>query len=276
MNSQKIQADNPRNQDGIGEQELLVVSVGTAQAQTRLTLGAIEDSMENAFPQFTVRRCFSNQTILNRIKQREGISIDNVEEALRRAQANGVRKLVIQPTHMMDGLEYRKVVTEAARHSDSFGSLAIGAPLLTSDKDFEVVADTLVSCTSSYHDGRTAVCFMGHGTEAASNEVYARMQKLLSDRGWSHYFIGTMEAHPTAEDVLAMVKSGNYRRVVLRPLMIVSGGHIQNHMAGDQNQSWKRIFEGAGYAVICQQQGLGDLAPIRELLAAHARAVMQE
>ena len=274
MNSQKIQADNPRNQDGIGEQELLVVSVGTAQAQTRLTLGAIEDSMANAFPQFTVRRCFSNQTILNRIKQREGISIDNVEEALRRAQANGVRKLVIQPTHMMDGVEYRKVVTEAAKYQDSFSSLSIGAPLLTSDEDFRSVADALVSSTAAYNDGETAICFMGHGTEAVSNEVYARMQKLLWDSGWAHYFIGTMEAVPTGEEVLAMVKSGNYSRVLLRPMMIVAGGHVNHHMAGEEAGSWKQIFQSAGYEVVCQVHGLGELEAIQNLLINHARAAM--
>ena len=270
------QADNPRNQDGIVEKELLVVSVGTAQSQTRLTIGAIEDTMAKAFPQFTVRRCFTNQTILDRIKQRDGVAIDNVQEALRRAEANGVRKLVIQPTHMMDGLEYRKMVTEAAEYSNSFGSLSIGDPLLTSDKDFQIVADTLVSCTSFYHDEVTAVCFMGHGTEAASNEVYAKMQNLLWDIGRKNYFIGTMEAPPTVQDVLSMVKAGNYRRVVLRPLMIVSGGHVNHHMAGTQTNSWKRIFERAGYEVVCIQQGLGDLEPIRQLLTEHTRAAIKE
>ena len=275
MDAYKASTDNPRNQDGIGENELLIISVGTSAPEIRrLTIGAIEATMEKAFPEYAVRRGFTNQTIIGRIKHREGISIDNAGEALARAAANGVRNLVIQPTHMMDGVEYRKVVTEAAKYQNSFSSLSIGAPLLTSDVDFRSVADALVSSTAAYNDGETAICFMGHGTEAASNEVYARMQKLLWDSGWAHYFIGTMEAAPTGEDVLAMVKSGNYSRVLLRPMMIVAGGHVNHHMAGEEAGSWKQIFQNAGYEVVCQVCGLGELEAIQNLLINHARAAM--
>ena len=275
MDAYKASTDNPRNQDGIGENELLIISVGTSAPEIRrLTIGAIEATMEKAFPEYAVRRGFTNQTIIGRIKHREGISIDNAGEALARAAANGVRNLVIQPTHMMDGVEYRKVVTEAAKYQNSFSSLSIGAPLLTSDEDFRSVADALVSSTAAYNDGETAICFMGHGTEAASNEVYARMQKLLWDSGWAHYFIGTMEAAPTGEDVLAMVKSGNYSRVLLQPMMIVAGGHVNHHMAGEEAGSWKQIFQNAGYEVVCQVRGLGELEAIQNLLINHARAAM--
>ena len=275
MDAYKASTDNPRNQDGIGENELLIISVGTSAPEIRrLTIGAIEATMEKAFPEYAVRRGFTNQTIIGRIKHREGISIDNAGEALARAAANGVRNLVIQPTHMMDGVEYRKVVTEAAKYQNTFPSLSIGAPLLTSDEDFRIVADALVSSTAAYDNGETAICFMGHGTEAASNEVYARMQKLLWDSGWAHYFIGTMEAAPTGEDVLAMVKSGNYSRVLLRPMMIVAGGHVNHHMAGEEAGSWKQIFQNAGYEVVCQVHGLGELEAIQNLLINHARAAM--
>ena len=275
MDARKMPTDNPRNQNGIGENELLVISVGTSAPEIRrLTIGAIEAAIENAFPEYTVRRGFTNQTIICRIKHREGISIDNAGEALARAAANGVKNLVIQPTHMMDGVEYRKVVTEAAKYQNSFSSLSIGAPLLTSDEDFRSVADALVSSTAAYNDVETAICFMGHGTEAVSNEVYARMQKLLWDSGWAHYFIGTMEAAPTGEDVLAMVKSRNYSRVLLRPMMIVAGGHVNHHMAGEEAGSWKQIFQSAGYEVVCQVHGLGELEAIQNLLINHARAAM--
>ena len=277
MDAYKASTDNPRNQDGIGENELLIISVGTSAPEIRrLTIGAIEATMEKAFPEYAVRRGFTNQTIIGRIKHREGISIDNAGEALARAAANGVRNLVIQPTHMMDGVEYRKVVTEAAKYQNSFSSLSIGAPLLTSDEDFRVVADALVSSTAAYDDGKTAICFMGHGTEAASNEVYARMQKLLWDSGWAHYFIGTMEAAPTGEDVLAMVKTRNYSRVLLRPMMIVAGGHVNHHMAGKEAGSWKQIFQSAGYEVVCQVHALGELEAIQNLLIDHARAAIEK
>ena len=277
MNPQTThQADNPRNQDGIGEKELLVVSFGTSYLNScRLTIGAIEDALEKAFPGYDLRRSFTSQMIINHLKRRDGISIDNVTQALDRAVSNGVKNLVIQPTHIMDGFEYQKLVTVANRYQDAFLSLSIGTPLLTSDEDFQIVADALAASVAAYDDEKTAICFMGHGTEAASNEVYARMQKLLWDSGWAHYFIGTMEAAPTAEDILAMVKTGNYSRVLLQPMMIVAGGHVNHHMAGEGSDSWKHIFESAGYEVVCQVRGLGELEAVRNLLVKHAQAAME-
>lgn len=266
-------ADDPRNQDGIGEKELLVTSFGTSYPDScRLTIGAIENAMEAAFPEYAVRRCFTSQMIINHIKRRDGISIDNVTQALDRAKANGVRHLVIQPTHMMNGLEYHKVVREAARYRSAFASLTIGAPLLTSDQDFRIVADALVSAAGAHDDGATAICFMGHGTEAAANEVYDKMQKVLLDSGRRNYFIGTVEASPALEDVLARVKAGNYRRVLLQPMMIVAGDHANHDMASDEAGSWKHSFESAGYEVICEVYGLGELKAIQDLLVQHAEA----
>ncbi len=277
MNAYTLPTSNPRNQDDIGPNELLVVSVGTTYPdKCRLTIGAIEEAMEKAFPEYAVRRGFTGQKIIDRIKHRDGIFIDNAGEALARAAANGVKNLVIQPTHMMDGLEYQKIIREAEKYQKSFTSLSVGASLLSSDEDFRTVAGAMVSSTAAYNDGETAICFMGHGTEAASNEVYARMQKLLHDSGWAHYFIGTMEAAPTAEEVLAMVKTGNYRRVLLRPMMIVAGGHVNQHMAGERSDSWKQLFQSAGYEVICEVRGLGELEAIQNLLIGHARAAMEK
>lgn len=268
--------DNPRNQDGIGENELLVISFGTSYNENRrLTIGAIEDAMEKAFQNYSVRRGFTSQIIIDRVKKRDGISIDNVCEALARAAANGVKNLVIQPTHMMDGLEYHDMVQEAAQFEGTFSSIAIGAPLLTSDEDFLAVANTLVESTASYDDGNTAICFMGHGTEAASNGVYARMQQVLRSIGKENYFIGTVEAVPSVENVLTVVQRGNYARVLLQPMMIVAGDHANNDMAGEGKDSWKGIFESAGYQVECQVLGLGELEAIQQLLVKHAQAAME-
>ena len=275
MDARKMPTDNPRNRNGTGQNELLVISVGTSYPdKCRLTIGAIEAAMEKAFPEYTVCRGFTNQTIISRIKHQDGISIDNTGEALARAAANGVRNLVIQPTHMMDGVEYRKVVTEAVKYQGSFSSLSIGAPLLTSDEDFRSVADALVSSTAAYNDGETAICFMGHGTEAAANEVYEKMQKKLTDSGRDNYFIGTVEAVPTVEKVLSLVKAGNYKRVLLQPMMIVAGDHANNDMAGEEEGSWKHIFESAGYEVVCQVHGLGELEAIQNLFVKHAEAAI--
>ena len=277
QNAQPVcQTDNPRNQDGIGEKELLVVSFGTSCLDScRLTIGAIEVALEKAFPEYDLRRSFTSQMIINRIQHRDGISIDNVTQALDRAVSNGVKHLVIQPTHIMDGLEYQKLVKEAARYQDAFVSLSLGAPLLTSDEDFRIVAGALTAATAAYDDGATAICFMGHGTEAAANEVYERMQKELADSGRDNYFIGNVEAAPTVEKVLSLVKAGNYKRVLLQPMMIVAGDHANNDMAGEEEGSWKRIFESAGYEVVCQVHGLGELEAIQNLFAEHTKAAVQ-
>ena len=277
QNAQPVcQTDNPRNQDGIGEKELLVVSFGTSYLDScRLTIGAIENALEKAFPEYDLRRSFTSQMIINHIQRRDGISIDNVTQALDRAVSNGVKHLVIQPTHMMDGFEYQKLVKETARYQDAFVSLSIGAPLLTSDEDFRIVAGALTAATAAYDDGATAICLMGHGTEAAANEVYERMQKELADSGRDNYFIGTVEAAPTAEKVLSLVKAGNYKRVLLQPMMIVAGDHANNDMAGEEEGSWKRIFESAGYEVVCQVHGLGELEAIQNLFAEHTKAAVQ-
>ena len=264
--------DDPRNADGIGETELLVVSFGTSYNDNRrLTIGAIEGALEAAFPDYAVRRGFTSQIIIDHVKSRDGEIIDNVGEALDRAVENGVKTLVVQPTHLMNGYEYTDLVNELAEYADAFEKVAVGEPLLTSDEDFAAVMQAIVEATAEYDDGETAICFMGHGTEADSNGVYAKMQQCLSDAGYANYFVGTVEAEPTLEDVLAAVGAGEYKKVVLRPLMIVAGDHANNDMAGDEEDSWKSAFEAAGYEVTCEIKGLGELEAIQQLLVAHAQ-----
>lgn len=267
--------DNPRNADGIGEDELMVVSFGTSfNDSRRLTIGGIEAALEKAFPDWSVRRGFTSQIIIDHVKSRDGEDIDNVKQALDRATANKVKRLVVQPTHLMHGFEYNDLVDEVAQYGDAFEKIAIGEPLLTSDDDYERVAKAIVEATTSYDDGKTAIVFMGHGTEAESNVVYAQMQKVLSDLGAEHYYIGTVEATPSLDDVIAQVKQGSYTRVVLEPLMIVAGDHANNDMAGEDPESWKSQFEAAGYEVECVLRGLGELEPIQQLFIEHAQAVM--
>ena len=267
--------DDPRNGDEIGDKELLVVSFGTSYNDSRrLTIGAIESALQEAFPDWSVRRAFTSQIIIDHVEKRDGVVIDNVKQALDRAVANGVKTLVVQPTHLMHGYEYTDLVEELATYADAFDAIAVGEPLLNSDEDFQAVAYAVMEATKEYDDGRTAICFMGHGTEADSNEVYARMQELFRKDGYDHYYIGTVEAEPSVEDVLALVQAGSYDRVVLRPLMIVAGDHANNDMAGDEPDSWKSVFEAAGYEVTCVVEGLGQLEAVRSILVEHAAAVI--
>ena len=264
--------DNARNQDGIGENELLVVSFGTSYNDSRrLTIGAIENAMEEAFPEYAVRRGFTSQIIIDHVKSRDNVAIDNVKQALDRAVENGVKTLVIQPTHLMDGLEYHELVDEVAQYSDAFEHLAIGKPLLTSEADFQAVEQAITEATAEYDDGKTAICFMGHGTEAASNAVYETLQDQLTQSGHENYYIGTVEAEPSLDTVLSAVQKGTYERVILVPLMIVAGDHANNDMAGEEADSWKSTFEAAGYQVECLLNGLGELESIQKILVEHAQ-----
>ena len=267
--------DNPRNQDDIGQKELLVVSFGTSfNDSRRLTIGAIEDALEEAFPDWSVRRAFTSQIIIDHVKERDGEEIDNVKEALDRAVDNGVKELLVQPTHLMNGLEYNDLMDEIASYSDAFDKVYIGEPLLTSDDDFEKVKNAICDTMAKYDDGETAICFMGHGTEAESNGIYARMQELLTSSGIENFYVGTVEATPTLDDVIALVKKGNYKRVVLRPLMVVAGDHANNDMAGDEEDSWKSRFEAEGYEVEPVVSGLGEIKEIRDLYVEHAKAAL--
>lgn len=268
--------DNPRNQDGIGEKELLVLSFGTSfNDSRRLTVGAIEDDIEKAFPDYSVRRGFTSNIIIDHVKKRDNVSIDDIDESLQRAVDNGVKELVVQPTHLMNGLEYDELKEKIAKYESSFEKISIGEPLLTSDEDFKEVEKAITEWTSEYDDGETAICFMGHGTSAESNAVYKKMQDMLTADGYTNYFIGTVESTPSIDDVKNAVKAGNYKRVVLEPLMVVAGDHANNDMAGDEEDSWKSVFEAEGYKVECLVRGLGENEKIRQLYVNHAKKAVE-
>lgn len=267
--------DNIRNQDEIGEKELLVMSFGTSfNDSRRLTIGAIEDAIEKALPDWSVRRGFTANIVIDHIESRDGYHIDDINEALDRAVDNGVKNLVVQPTHLMNGIEYEEVTGKLAEYADSFEKVAIGEPLLTSDEDFDIVADAIAEATAEYDDGETAICFMGHGTEHEANAVYQKMQDVLTEKGKTNYFVGTVEGSPTLDDVLEAVQAGEYKKVVLRPLMVVAGDHANNDMAGDEEGTWKNVFEEAGYEVESVLEGLGQIPAIQDLYVAHAQAAV--
>ena len=254
MNLKTVSEIKGTNQNKTGERELLAVSFGTSYKNTReRTIEAIERDMESAMPEYILH-------------------IDNVRDALKHAVENGVKTLIIQPTHMMKGFEYQDLAEEASEYRALFEYMAVGEPLLTSEEDFETVIRAITEDTKEYDDGETAVCFMGHGTEAEANQVYKKLQSILLQKGFTNYYIGTVEAEPSIEDVLREVKKGSYKKVVLQPLMIVAGDHANNDMAGDEEGSWKREFERAGYEVSCVLKGLGEIELIRHLFVSHAKA----
>ena len=264
------------NAKASSDKEILVVSFGTSYSNSRhVTIGAIEGAIREAYPDYQVRRAFTAQIIIDKLKKEENIEIDNVKQALDRAVANGVKTLVVQPTHLMNGLEYNDLKKELDKYKDKFDKIALGKPLLTSDEDFKQVIAAITNDTKEYLDGETAICFMGHGTEADSNKVYATLQEKLKAAGYNDYFVGTVEAKPSVDDLIAQVKeSGKYKRVILQPLMVVAGDHANNDMAGDGEDSWVSKFKAAGFEVKPVLRGLGQNYDIQKIYLEHLKAAI--
>ena len=264
------------NAKASSDKEILIVSFGTSYSNSRhVTIGAIEDAIREAYPDYQVRRAFTAQIIIDKLKKEENIEIDNVKQALDRAVANGVKTLIVQPTHLMNGLEYNDLKKELDKYKDKFDKIALGEPLLTSDEDYKQVIAAITNDTKEYLDGETAICFMGHGTEAKSNKVYATMQEKLKAAGYNDYFVGTVEATPSVDDLIAQVKeSGKYKRVILQPLMVVAGDHANNDMAGNEEDSWASKFKAAGFEVKPVLKGLGQNYDIQKIYLEHVKAAI--
>lgn len=268
--------DETADQTDAEKNAILVVSFGTSYNDSRdITIGAIEEAIAESFPEYEVRRAFTSQIIIDKLKERDGLEIDNVEEALDRAVADGITTLVVQPTHLMNGYEYTDLADALKDYEDKIDTIVLGEPLLTGDEDYEAVVKAITEKTASYDDGETAIVFMGHGTEADSNIVYTKMQDKLTEAGYENYYIGTVEAEPSLDDVIAALnENGNYKKVVLEPLMVVAGDHANNDMAGDEEDSWKTLLQNEGYEVECLLEGLGQIPAVCDIYVAHTQAAI--
>ena len=289
--------DDPRNEDNIGDNELLVVSFGTSFNDSRVKdIKGIEDALQAAYPDWSVRRAFTAQIIINHVQARDGEKIDNMQQAMDRAVANGVKNLVVQPTHLMHGAEYDEMMEMIDDYRDKFESVAVAEPLLGEvgadatviNEDKEAVAKAVTAeavATAGYDsveaaakDG-TAFVFMGHGTSHTAKVSYSQMQTAMQTLGYDNVFIGTVEGEPestSCENVIEAVKAAGYTKVVLRPLMVVAGDHANNDMAGADEDSWLSQFEASGAfdSVDCQIAGLGGVADVQQLYVAHTKAAI--
>ena len=289
--------DDPRNQDEIGENELLVVSFGTSFNDSRAEdVKGIEDALAEAYPDWSVRRAFTAQIIINHVQARDGEKIDNVDQALQRAVDNGVKNLVVQPTHLMHGAEYDELTAALEGYKDKFESIKIAEPLLGEvgadatviNADKAAVAEAITaeavkhagfdSLDAVKEDG-TAFVFMGHGTSHTAKVSYSQMQTQMEQLGYDNVFIGTVEGEPedtSCEAVIEKLKEAGYKKVILRPLMVVAGDHANNDMAGDDDDSWKSQFEASGAfdSIDTQIAGLGEIQAIQQLYVAHTQAAI--
>ena len=287
--------DDPRNQDGIGENELLVVSFGTSYNDSRVNdIKSIEDALQEAYPDWSVRRAFTAQIIINHVQARDGEKIDNMTQALERAVANGVKNLVVQPTHLMHGAEYDEMCAAIDEYRDQFESVSIAEPLLgevgsdasviNADKEAVAKAVTAAAVEASGFDSLEAAkeagaafVLLGHGTAHVAKVSYSQMSTQMQQLGYENVFIGTVEGEPeetACESVIEEVRAAGYTTVILRPLMVVAGDHANNDMAGSDDDSWKPMLEDAGLTVNCQIAGLGGIADIQALYIAHTQAAI--
>lgn len=291
-------ADDPRNQDEIGENEILVVSFGTSFNDSRVAdIKGIEDALQKAFPDWSVRRAFTAQIIINHVQARDGEYIDNMDQALERAAANGVRNLIIQPTHLMHGAEYDELMEAVEAYQDQFETVKVAEPLLGEvgtdaaviNADKAAVAEAVTaeavkdagydSLDAAKGDG-TAFVFLGHGTSHTAKVSYSQMQTQMGELGYDNVFIGTVEGEPeetACEAVMDAVAQAGYKKVILRPLMVVAGDHANNDMAGDDEDSWKSVFAASGKfdSVDTQIAGLGSIDAIKQLYVAHTKDVIK-
>ena len=289
--------DDPRNADEIGEKELLVVSFGTSFNDSRAQdIKGIEDALQAAFPDWSVRRAFTAQIIINHLQARDDEKIDNMDQALERAVANGVKTLVIQPTHLMHGAEYDELVAAVDGYKDQIDTIVIAEPLLgevgadatviNADKEAVAVALTAAAVKDAgaadlktLADEKTALVFMGHGTSHTAKVTYSQMQTQMKELGYDNVFIGTVEGEPeetACEAVIKAVADAGYTRVILRPLMVVAGDHANNDMAGEEEDSWLSMFKASGSFedVSTQIAGLGRIADVQAIYTAHAKAAI--
>lgn len=291
--------DDSRNQDEIGENEILVVSFGTSFNDSRVAdIKGIEDALQEAYPDWSVRRAFTAQIIINHVQARDGESIDNMEQALERAVANGVKNLVIQPTHLMHGAEYDELMEAVEAYQDQFETVKVAEPLLGEvgedatviNDDKKTVAEAVTnealknagydSIEAAKEDG-AAFVFMGHGTSHAAKVSYSQMQTQMMELGYDNVFIGTVEGEPeetSCEAVIEAAAEAGYNKVVLRPLMVVAGDHANNDMAGEDEDSWLSMFNSSGKfeSVDTQISGLGGIETIQQLYVEHTKAAMEQ
>ena len=286
--------DDPLNGDEIGENELLVVSFGTSFNDSRVAdIGGVEKALQKANPDWSVRRAFTAQIIINHVQARDDEKIDNVDQALQRAVDNGVKNLVVQPTHLMHGAEYDELVEGLDKYKDKLEKVVVAEPLLgevgsdatvinadkkkvAEDITAEAVKTAGFDSLDAAKKDNTAFVFMGHGTSHAAKISYSQMASQMDKLGYDNVFVGTVEGEPeetSCENVIKAIKDAGYKKVVLRPLMVVAGDHANNDMAGDDDDSWKSQFTACGAfdSVDTQIAGLGEIAGIQDIYVEHTQ-----
>ena len=254
---------------------ILVVSFGTSYEATRkVTIEAIEKDIANAYPDYKLYRAWTSKMILAKLKKRDNLHINNVKEAMEEMIADGITDVIIQPTHVINGIENELMKEDALSYRESFHSIRFGTPLLTSEEDNQTVINAIAE-EFSYLSEEEVLVLMGHGTTHYSNAIYAALDYAFKDKGHPNIFLGTVEAYPSMQSLMKMIKAYAPKKVVLAPFMIVAGDHAKNDMAGDNPESWYSQFVQEGFQVETVLKGLGEYKGIRELFVKHVADTLQ-
>ncbi len=258
----------------VRDKAILVVSFGTSYNENRkMTIGAIENIVAERHPDWVVRRAFTSKMIIEKLMKRDNERIDYIDDAMERLMADGIRIVIVQPTHIMNGMEYDDIVDIVSEYADDFDHIFIGKPLLTSEDDYDLVVDAIgrthVKEAKEIAGDKAAVVLMGHGTEHFANATYSQLHLKLQLSEHSNVFVTTVEGFPKYEDTISLMEGRGYKEAVLFPFMLVAGDHANNDMASDEGDSLRSVFERNGYKVHCVVKGLGEYEEFRELFLMH-------
>ncbi|MBO8138458.1 MAG: sirohydrochlorin cobaltochelatase [Desulfotomaculum sp.] len=257
-----------------GKKAILVVSFGTSYPEARKScIESVENKIRSTFKDYEVRRAFTSDFIIKKLKERDGISVDNPDTALKKLKEEGYEEVIVQPLHIIPGSEYEEIkdVVNHYINEKSFKKIVLGRPLLGSESspnDYAVVLEALKEQIPDLAEDQ-AVVLMGHGSEHPANHCYAKLQEEIDKLGLN-IFIGTVEAEPTLDDVKEKLKARRINKVILMPFMLVAGDHAKNDLAGNEESSWKMQLQD-DYSVEIYLHGLGENKSIQNIYVQHVK-----
>lgn len=253
---------------------ILVISFGTSYNHTRkITIDVIEKEIQSAYPDYEIRKAFTSQVIIDKLNQRDGLKIDNIKEAMDKLVLEGIETVICQPTHIMHGYEYDKIIKSIKPYKNKIKNIHIGRPLLSSSKDYEKVVNAIIK-ENIMIKKEDILLLIGHGTEHFADSSYAALDYRFKIMGYENIFLGTIEGYPDKDTVLnhlAKTYTASSKMVYLAPFMIVAGDHANNDIFGNQKNTWKTEIEKSGFPVHSIKKGLGEYPFIRKILIEHTQ-----
>lgn len=254
---------------------ILTASFGTTYQETReKNIEAVERSLKEQYPQAMCYRGFSSGIVRKILKERDGLFVMDIREALEKMKEDGITHAYVQLTHIIDGIESNRVKDVVNTYRGAFEVVAVGEPLLTDEADYEKVVRTLWAGLCPEDEDKILV-FMGHGTSHEANESYTRLERTFHRMGHPEVYVAAVEAEPAIEDVIAAMDQREKKPVILTPLMLVAGDHAVNDMAGSEEDSFLSLLTEAGYEVEVVLKGLGEYEGIREIYGEHLKNTMK-